>query len=289
MTEPSAPLGAVIIPHLNDMVRLERCLAALEPQVADIEVVVVDNGSTDDLSPLAQRFDFARFITENQKGAAAARNRGVAETQAPALLFLDCDCVPSDGWVARALTRARAGLSDQVVGGQITLFDETPPPRSGAEAFETVFAFHQEAYIAQKGFSVTANLLTTRAVFEATGPFRPGLSEDADWCWRATATGAALAYDPALRVRHPSRSDWTALKKKWRRLTDESWGLKGRGLGARAGWVARAGAVCASGVVDLRRVLGHPELSGAEKMRGAATLLRLRALRAVWMTVQALR
>src|SRR6056297_2549598 len=135
---------AVIIPHYDDPDRLARCLGALEPQIAalpepaDVEAVVVDNDSPCDLTALARTHPWARFVRETGRGAAAARNRGVAETAAPALVFLDSDCVPLPDWLATAL--ALAG-PDQVVGGRIVTFDETPPPRSGAEAFEAVFAF----------------------------------------------------------------------------------------------------------------------------------------------------
>ena len=284
------PELAVVIPHYNDLVRLGKCLDALAPQVmaagAAVEVVVVDNDSPADLGPLTAAHPWARFVTETTKGAAAARNRGVAETRAPFLAFLDSDCVPGPGWLATA--RALRGTAD-VIGGRIDTFDETPPPRSGAEAFETVFAFWQKAYIEEKGFSVTANLLTSRAVFADTGPMIVGLSEDMDWCFRATAKGHGLVYSDALAVSHPTRQDWTALAKKWRRTTLEGFHLNGTSAAARAKWALRGLAVAASGPAHLPKVLRSERLSGSEKLRAAATLLRLRAARAGWMLGQALR
>lgn len=108
-----------------------------------------------------------------------------------------------------------------LVGGRVSVFDETPPPRTGAQAFEVAFAFDNRAYIAAKGFSVTANLVTRRDVFLATGPFVHGVSEDLDWCRRATAKGFRLAYDDDLRVGHPSRNDWPALRRKWQRVAED--------------------------------------------------------------------
>jgi len=280
------PDHAVIIPHFNDVERLLRCLSALMPQVTpEVEVVVVDNGSSQPLDPVRAAWPDLRVVTEPERGAAAARNRGVAETSAPALTFLDCDCVPADNWLARA--RAMIGQAD-ITGGAIDVFDETPPPRSGAEAFETVFAFDNRAYIETKGFSVTANLITTRAVFDRTGPFRPGLSEDLDWCHRATAAGARLTYDENLRVSHPTRPDWPALKRKWRRLTDEAWGLRDMTFAARAGWALRALAMPVSVVAHAPRIFFSPRLDGpGERFAAFATLLRLRLLRCAWMLRQA--
>lgn len=280
---------AVIIPHYDDVARLARCLTALRRQVdSQTEVVVVDNGSTEDLTPALAAWPGLRLVAEAAKGAAHARNRGVAETTAPLILFLDCDCVPESDWLARARVTL-AQMEADLVGGRIEVFDETPPPRSGAQAFEAVFAFDNRDYVERKGFSVTANLVTRRDVFLATGPFVHGLSEDLDWCRRATAKGYRLSYDDALRVAHPSRGDWSALARKWRRLTEEGFSVNGRSASRRAVWMLKALAMPVSVLAHAPRVLGAPMLTGAEKPRAMATLARLRISRMGWMLGQALR
>lgn len=286
MTPEPRPRHAVIIPHYDDTDRLARCLDALVAQdLAATEVIVADNASPVDLGPLGARFPQVRFVTQPEPGAAAARNKGVAESRADWIFFLDADCVPAPDWLDNA-RRIAAGDPRQVTGGRIEVFDETPPPRSGAEAFETVFAFDQRDYIERKGFSVTANLVVARAVFEAVGPLVPGLSEDVDWCRRAVASGHALVYDAALAVAHPTRSDWPALRKKWRRMTAEGFGLEGQGVRGRARWAAKALLMPASIALHLPRIIGHPALSAAEKRRAAATLARLRLQRMAWMLAQ---
>jgi GT2 family glycosyltransferase len=253
-------------------------------------VVVVDNGRPapdPGLAALAAAWPGLRLVSEPAKGAALARNRGVAETRAPLIAFLDCDCRPAPDWLA--MVRAAAARGD-LVGGRVEVFDETPPPRSGAQAFETVFAFDNRGYVARKGFSVTANLVTRREVFAATGPFVHGLSEDLDWCRRAVAQGFRLAYDDALRVAHPTRSDWPALERKWRRLTEEGFGVNGRSPSRRAVWAARALLMPASVLAHAPRVLAHPGLRGpGERARALATLARLRLARMGWMLGQAWR
>ena len=286
VTAPGADL-AVIVPHYDDPVRLRACLAALAPQLAarpGTDCVVVDNASSCDLAPLAAEFPAIRWVTEPRKGAAASRNRGVAETTAPALLFLDSDCVPAHDWLATGL--ALAGSAD-VIGGRIDTFDETPPPRSGAEAFETVFAFRQRSYIEDKGFSVTANLLTSRAVFEDVGPLVVGLSEDMDWCFRAGALGYRIVYADDLRVAHPTRRDWPALLKKLRRTNDERFYLYGTGARARVLWALRAVAVFAMAFLQAPKLFRDPRLAGGERWRGAVTLIASRGARATWMMQQA--
>lgn len=281
---------AVIIPHFNDVVQLRRCLTALVGEGGagipdNVDVVVVDNNSTDDIGPLRDEFPMVRFVIETKPGAAEARNRGVRETTAPMLFFLDADCVPARNWLE---TGMRLAGSADVIGGRIDTFDETPPPRSGAEAFETVFAFHQRDYIERMGFSVTANLITSRSVFEATGDFRAGVSEDRDWCLRAGEKGFRLVYEDALRVGHPTRSDWHSLAKKWRRIMSEGFHLSGTDAFGRMKWSVRAFAVAASAVVHAPRIVTSTALSSTtERVRGVVTLFRIRIWRAGYMIWQA--
>lgn len=277
--------ASIIIPHYRDMERLDRCLTGLAPQVGGLDVVVVDNDSGLDFTAMKAAHPWARFVTEPEKGAAAARNRGVRETAAETLLFIDADCVPAPDWLAQSI---RALPKGDIVSGRVDTFDEGSGPRTGAQAFETVFAFRQKDYIEKQGFAVTANLATTRRVFEAVGDFRVGLSEDKDWCQRAVRAGFSLVYVDAMAVSHPTRSDWPALRKKWLRLTEESFALHLADGGSRASWGLRAWAVLLSAVPHSVKVWSSPKLNGVgERARGTMTLFRQRTVRAGWMVRQA--
>lgn len=281
--------AAVIIPHYNDAERLKICLTVLVPQLAahpEVEAVVADNNSPVDLAPLLAGFPGIQLLTEPTKGAAAARNCGVRGTTAPYLFFLDADCVPAPDWLETALHLAGSAA---VIGGEIGTFDETPAPRSGAEAFEAVFAFNQKSYVERKGFSVTANLLTSRPVFANVGNFVVGVSEDLDWCQRAIGKGHDIVYADSLRVSHPTRSGWAALRRKWQRLTEESFQLHRTNGGGRGAWALRAIAVIGSGPVHALAIWRSPRLSGvSERLLGTATLVRLRLVRGAWMLRQAI-
>lgn len=277
--------ASIIIPHYRDVERLDRCLTGLAPQVSGLEVVVVDNDSGLDFTAIKAAHPWARFVTEPEKGAAAARNRGVRETTSDTLLFIDADCVPAPDWVAQSISALPKG---DVVSGRVDTFDEGSGPRTGAQAFETVFAFRQKDYIEKLGFAVTANLATTRRVFEAVGDFRVGLSEDKDWCQRAVRGGFTLVYVDAMAVSHPTRSNWPALRKKWLRLTEESFALHLADGGNRAGWALRSVVVLLSAVPHSLKVWSSPKLNGVgERVRGTATLFRQRVVRAGWMIRQA--
>lgn len=296
--------AAIIIPHYNDVTRLGRCLTALFASatasgaddsqapdagpypvgIEDVEIVVVDNASTESLDQVIADHPDVRFIVELQKGAAAARNRGVAETTAPLIWFLNSDCLPASDWLA---TAGRVAGQADLVGGAIDVFDETPPPRSGAEAFEAVFGFDYRRYIDRYGFAVTANLLTRRDVFEVVGPFVSGRSEDVDWCWRARAAGYTLVCSEALRVGHPSRPDWPALRRKWMRMVREGFVLNGKSPKRRFFWIAKACAMPFSILRHAPRLFRSPALeTPRERWAGLRTLVRLRLLRMIWMLRQ---
>lgn len=277
------PAFAIIIPHRDDVTRLTRCLAAVVPQLGPgDEIVVADNGSTQSLDPVRAAHPGLRIVEELASGAGLARNRGVSATTVDWLLFLDADCVPAPDWLASARRIARAGA---VIGGRVEIFHETPPPLTGAQAFEAVFAFRMRSYLDRKGFLGAGNLLTSRAVFEDVGGFRAGLAEDVDWSRRAAAAGHALIYDDRLTVRHPSRSDWAALARKWRRLVDE--GFAGTTARSRPTWVIKALAMPLSIPAHAPRILLSDALRRRDKLRALIVLSRLRLLRMRWMLGQA--
>ncbi|MEM9583826.1 MAG: glycosyltransferase family A protein [Pseudomonadota bacterium] len=278
---------AVIIPHLNDQPRLRRCLYALEPQIGDdVQVIVVDNGSDQSIMDLPDEFPWARFAVEQTPGAGLARNLGVALTTAPRLAFIDCDCVPGPDWIDHA--RA-VDIEDRIVGGRVDTFHEGHGARSGAQVFEQVFAFDMARYVARQGFCGSGNMVVDRDVFEMVGPFRVNVAEDMEWCHRAGRTGFEIVYDAELVASHPTRQDWAALKRKWRRLAAERFTLDATSALGRAKWVMRAVLTAASVVRDVPRVLLTERLTGwADRMNCLVTLIRLRFLRAFWMGRQAL-
>ena len=280
--------ASIIIPHYDDKTRLRKCLSALFSQdLTGIEVIVADNATPGGTKDIALEFPATHIVVQSEKGAAAARNKGVEIARGRALLFLDADCIPSPSWVETALDITREGI---VNGGRIEVFDETAPPRSGPEAFEAVFSFDQKGYVENKGFSVTANMVTQRADFLRIGPFRNDRSEDVDWCHRATADGMRIFYSDNLVVLHPSRSDWTSLRKKWRRLTQEMFMLRAsKSFPARLNWALKGLAMPVSAIIHTPRLVFSSKLDGiGERWRGLLALHRLRWLRGWWMLCQAL-
>ncbi len=107
--------ATIIIPTYNGAGRIPDCLKALLPQVdgRDVEILVVDDGSTDRTVTVARGFSGVRVLSQSNAGPAAARNRGAREATGRILLFTDDDCVPFPNWVESML----APFSDPAVVG----------------------------------------------------------------------------------------------------------------------------------------------------------------------------
>lgn len=214
------PRVSVIIPVRDDP-RLTACLAAVHRQTypADlVEVVVADNGSSPPVRESLHLWASVSCVSEPSGGSYAARNAAVLVSSGTVLAFTDADCLPAETWLEESVNSIIAGAD--VVAGHVMVYardDRKPHP---VEAYELVQAFPQETYVSRGGASVTANMSTTRATFDAAGPFRPELHSGADieWSQRANSLGLRTVYCKTAVVHHPARDSYAALNRKLRRV-----------------------------------------------------------------------
>ncbi len=204
---PAAPRAAVVVPTRDRADRLERLLSSLRTQdlpPEDFEVVVVDDGSTDGTRQLlereATREGPALRVIRNEEsgGVAAARNAGWRSTAAPAVAFIDDDCVATPGWL-------RAGLRRLSVDGDVFVQGKTEP---APDELHKRGPFTHTLTIAGAGpHFETCNIFYPRALLERLGGFdaaafpRMG-GADADLGWRAKGLGADPVYEPRAQVHH---------------------------------------------------------------------------------------
>jgi cellulose synthase/poly-beta-1,6-N-acetylglucosamine synthase-like glycosyltransferase len=97
--------ASVIIPTYNRAGRIAFCLNALRDQdyALGFEVIVVDDGSTDDTRGVLGRYPEVKVLRQANAGPAAARNRGVQEASGEIVLFTDDDCEPFANWLTEML------------------------------------------------------------------------------------------------------------------------------------------------------------------------------------------
>ena len=192
MTEQH-PLVSVIIPVYNGGRYLRAALESVFAQTyRPFEVIVVDDGSTDDSGIIAQSFHEVRYIDQENQGVAAARNHGIEAARGEFIAFLDQD----DLWTADKL-KLQIGqlLSDPELGYTLTQQQFFLEPGEKLPAW-----FRKELFSSVHTGWVLGTLVVRRTAFEKVGNFATGYSaaSDGDWFFRAKAAGIPMAVVPEL-------------------------------------------------------------------------------------------
>jgi mycofactocin system glycosyltransferase len=210
----AAPSVTVIIPTLDRAEELEDCLAAvaaLDYPRDRLEVVVVDDGSTDAAAVArgADRYRARLFVNGRNRGPSYSRNRAARTSAADILAFVDSDCVPDRSWL-RELVPYFAWPRVGAVGGR-TLGYYTESSLDRYEEVASSLDMGRHFVINGKGtdafYVPTCNLLVRRSAYAALGGLREDLhvGEDVDLCWRLRSTGFYLVHAPEGLVRHKHR------------------------------------------------------------------------------------
>ena len=207
---------------------LRSCLDGLAAQAAsrDLDVLVVANACSDNTAQVAEAFrdklPCLRLIEEARPGLSHARNRGLAETSAEHIAYIDDDAVPRDGW-SEEIVRPFADRSVACVGGRILVRSARPFPEwlhpdlygflghydLGDEAtpVEGVvganFALRVEAARDAGGFSDNLGFCGRERL--------PG--EETELCCRLRAKGLRIEYCPSAAVDHIV--DTARLNRSW--------------------------------------------------------------------------
>lgn len=185
----TAPLTTVIVPNYNHAKSLSLCLAAIARQTyAPLEVVVVDDRSTDDSVSIAKSMGVTVISTPENGGPAVARNLGAASASGEILFFVDSDGALAPDAVATAVALLE---QDPELGAVCGIEDPDPLIRdSRVEDYRTLQ--HHYWSIASQGevsFLFSAMFAIRARVFAEIGPFNPRLrqTEEVDYGHRLSA------------------------------------------------------------------------------------------------------
>jgi glycosyltransferase involved in cell wall biosynthesis len=218
VTKPSV---TVLVPVYNGARHLPELFKALRAQTLDRaawELIVVDDRSTDGTADLVAAEPWARVVGAPTRGGSyRARNIGLASARGDLVAFTDADCIPDPEWLERGLAAFTDGAELDLLAGAVEIPLSARP--SAAALVDAARCMDQERYATTLGFGITANLWARRAVLEAVGGFNNSILSggDAEFCHRATANGARLAYRADVVVGHPPRDRSTeVLRKSWR-------------------------------------------------------------------------
>lgn len=128
MTAVKNPIISAIIPAYNEDLYIEKCVDSLIKQDLDksmYEIIVVDNGSSDNTYQLAQKMG-VKVLKEPQRGVTHARNTGAAHASGEILVFPDADCLYPQDWLTRIVHIFKESPTLDALGGTFVFYDATP-------------------------------------------------------------------------------------------------------------------------------------------------------------------
>ena len=179
-----ATLVSVIVPVYNRARFLRDALESIYSQTyRSFEVVVVDDGSTDDSAEVARSFPGVRCLTQTNQGVSVARNVGIQATRGELVAFLDSD----DIWLPEKLQMQVDYLHSFLqVDYCLTYVKNFLEPGCACPAWLPARWLDEE-----RPSMGTSTLLTRRRVLNRIGLFDPSLKigEDTDWLLRAQNAG----------------------------------------------------------------------------------------------------
>jgi glycosyltransferase involved in cell wall biosynthesis len=284
-----SPEITVAICTYNRAALLGDALRTLEQQETggefSFEILIVDDGSTDDTSEVIRGFIersviATRVVRGPGKGVGPARNRAVEESAGSWIVFMDDDLVAEREWL-RELFRVTRQTGAAIVGGAVRLrLPEDEIARLSATCRtilgEVVYGFAEPRQLVgpQAGprypvIIMGGNVMIARSVFDTIGMFDGGASagEDGDLWRRADEAGLEIWHNPKAMTRHfvpPDRLTeeyfkWNSMR--WgNNFARRDWAYKNRAL-ALALCLARVGHAA---VVTVPRIVGS-KLRGDER------------------------
>ena len=179
------PLVSVVIPVFNGEAFLREAVqSVLDQKYAPIEIIIVDDGSTDGTENVARSLpETVRYLHQTNQGPAAARNRGIENAQGSLIAFADADDLWPEGKLELQLPYLIRDSANEIVMGRIQ--------QVGLSV------------LAEPVFSVNlGSAVIRKTVFDRVGLFDESMrySEDVDWFMRAREAGAAIVTIDAVAL-----------------------------------------------------------------------------------------
>ncbi|GEP43864.1 glycosyltransferase [Brevifollis gellanilyticus] len=200
-------LISVIVCTYNGGATLRACLESLQRlRHPNYEVLVIDDGSTEDIDSIVRPFVAVRYVHQDHAGLSVARNRGMKAARGSILAYTDDDCIMDEDW----LGYIAAGFDDPkwvACGGP----NIPPAPRNNVEAVVAAAPgapAHVMLNDSEAEHLPGCNLAIRKSALEAIHGFREHYrtaGDDVDVCWRLREAGGHLRFIPGAMVWHHRR------------------------------------------------------------------------------------
>ena len=210
-TKMHTGLVSIIIPAYNAARYLSEAVnSALHQTYSDVEIIVVDDGSTDNIKDIARPYREAgkiQYIYQENKGLSAARNTGIRAARGEYIAFLDSDDLFLPDKLEKQVRYLEEHPACDICYCNLKHFYEEEPDRmlqlqyryySGADAFP---------HLLWKNFINPLSVVLRRSVFDHYGYFNESMRRSEDWdMWvRAAYRGARFDFLPEALARYRMR------------------------------------------------------------------------------------
>ena len=243
--EQDWPMMSIVVCSYNGARTIQECLnGLLNVQYPNFEVIIVNDGSTDNTKNIISRYPFRSINTPNN-GLSYARNIGGKEAKGKIIAYIDDDASPDPDWLLHLAIAYRTTNYAAIGGPNIAPlsagFIEQCVDHSPGVPTHVLFTDRDAEHIPG------CNLSVRKEVFDKIGGFDPQFrvaGDDVDFCWRIEEMGYKIGFSAAAMVWHHRRQ---TVKNYWKQqlgygkaeaLLERKWPQKYNNLGHKT-WHGR--------------------------------------------------
>ncbi len=186
----------VIAPILNAEKYLDEFLQALMDQKYPkdlIQIIIVDNGSSDKSVELAKKYPINLIFENTIKSPYAARNRGLEIATGKYIALIDANKIPHRDWLKEGITAIKEQKTD-LLGGEIRF--SLPDPPTASNLYDSITFNNNYRLVTTENGSAAGNLFFRRSLIDEIGKFPENFRSGMDiwWTQKAVRCGFKLGY-----------------------------------------------------------------------------------------------